>query len=95
MRCGGRRKAQLGLDIREGGIAIPIANNMWYIHGRKHEYGGVTMGPNNKNGVEVEGGEVVEMIDSNHPSVGRQFAAGGQSQTMRVFSSVPLLRGSL
>ena len=93
MKCGGRRKAQLGLDIREGGIAIPIANNMWYIHGRKHEYGGVTMGPNNKNGVEVEGGEVVEMIDSNHPSVGRQFAAGGQSQTMRVFSSVPLLRG--
>ena len=92
-KCGGRRKAQLGLDIREGGIAIPIANNMWYIHGRKHEYGGVTMGPNNKNGVEVEGGEVVEMIDSNHPSVGRQFAAGGQNQTMRVFSSVPLLRG--
>lgn len=93
-KCGGRRKAQLGLDIREGGIAIPIANNMWYIHGRKHEDGGVTMGPNNKNGVEVEGGEVVEMIDSNHPSVGRQFAAGGQSQTMRVFSSVPLLRGA-
>ena len=92
-KCGGRRKARLGLDIREGGIAIPIANNMWYIHGRKHEDGGVTMGPNNKNGVEVEGGEVVEMIDSNHPSVGRQFAAGGQSQTMRVFSSVPLLRG--
>jgi hypothetical protein len=23
MKCGGRRKAQLGLDIREGGIAIP------------------------------------------------------------------------
>ena len=93
MKCGGRRKAQLGLDIREGGIAIPIANNMFYINGRKHAAGGVAIGPNNKNGVEVEGGEVVEMIDSNHPSVGRQFKAGGQQQTMRVFSSVPFLRG--
>lgn len=93
MKCGGRRKAQLGLDIREGGIAIPIANNMFYIDGRKHAAGGVAIGPNNKNGVEVEGGEVVEMIDSNHPSVGRQFKAGGQQQTMRVFSSVPFLRG--
>lgn len=88
-----RRKAQLGLDIREGGIAIPIANNMFYIDGRKHAAGGVAIGPNNKNGVEVEGGEVVEMIDSKHPSVGRQFKAGGQQQTMRVFSSVPFLRG--
>lgn len=94
MKCGGRRKAQLGLDIREGGIAIPIANNMFYIDGRKHAAGGVAIGPNNKNGVEVEGGEVVEMIDSNHPSVGRQFKAGGQKQTMRVFSSVPFLRGA-
>lgn len=93
MKCGGRRKAQLGLDIREGGIAIPIANNMFYIDGRKHAAGGVAIGPNNKNGVEVEGGEVVEMINSNHPSVGRQFKAGGQQQTMRVFSSVPFLRG--
>lgn len=93
MKCGGRRKAQLGLDIREGGIAIPIANNMFYIEGRKHAAGGVVIGPNSKNGVEVEGGEVVEMIDSNHPSVGRQFKAGGQQQTMRVFSSVPFLRG--
>ena len=94
MKCGGRHKAQLGLDIREGGIAIPIANNMFYIEGRKHAAGGVAIGPNNKNGVEVEGGEVVEMIDSNHPSVGRQFKAGGQQQTMRVFSSVPFLRGA-
>ena len=92
-KCNVRRKAQLGLDIREGGIAIPIANNMFYIDGRKHAAGGVAIGPNNKNGVEVEGGEVVEMIDSNHPSVGRQFKAGGQQQTMRIFSSVPFLRG--
>ena len=94
MKCGGRRKAQLGLDIREGGIAIPIAPNMYYMDGRSHDEGGIAIGPNNKNGVEVEGGEVVEMIDSKHPSVGRQFKAGGQQQTMRVFSSVPFLRGA-
>ena len=58
-----RRKAQLGLDIREGGIAIPIANNMFYIKGRKHSAGGVAIGPNNKNGLEVEGGEVVKVGD--------------------------------
>lgn len=77
MKCGGRRKAQLGLDIREGGIAIPIANNMYYMDGRSHDNGGIAIGPNNKNGLEVEGGEVVK--------VGKN--------DVKVFSSVPLLRG--
>lgn len=77
MKCGGRRKAQLGLDIREGGIAIPIANNMYYMNGRSHDDGGIAIGPNNKNGLEVEGGEVVK--------VGKN--------DVKVFSSVPLLRG--
>ena len=77
MKCGGRRKAQLGLDIREGGIAIPIAPNMYYMDGRSHDDGGIAIGPNNKNGLEVEGGEVVK--------VGKN--------DVKVFSSVPLLRG--
>ena len=77
MKCGGRRKAQLGLDIREGGIAIPIAPNMYYMDGRSHDNGGIAIGPNNKNGLEVEGGEVVK--------VGKN--------DVKVFSSVPLLRG--
>ena len=77
MRCGGRRKAQLGLDIREGGIAIPIAPNMYYMDGRSHDNGGIAIGPNNKNGLEVEGGEVVK--------VGKN--------DVKVFSSVPFLRG--
>ena len=77
MRCGGRRKAQLGLDICEGGIAIPIAPNMYYMDGRSHDNGGIAIGPNNKNGLEVEGGEVVK--------VGKN--------DVKVFSSVPLLRG--
>ena len=77
MRCGGRRKAQLGLDIREGGIAIPIAPNMYYMNGRSHDNGGIAIGPNNKNGLEVEDGEIVK--------VGKN--------DVKVFSSVPLLRG--
>lgn len=77
MRCGGRRKAQLGLDIREGGIAIPIAPNMYYMDGRSHDNGGIAIGPNNKNGLEVEGGEVVKVGNND----------------IKVFSSVPLLQG--
>ena len=77
MKCGGRRKAQLGLDIREGGIAIPIAPNMYYMDGRSHNNGGIAIGPNNKNGLEVEGGEVVKVGNND----------------IKVFSSVPLLRG--
>lgn len=77
MKCGGRRKAQLGLDIREGGIAIPIAPNMYYMNGRSHDEGGIGIGPNNKNGLEVEGGEVVKV----------------GNKDIKVFSSVPLLRG--
>ena len=77
MKCGGRRKAQLGLDIREGGIAIPIAPNMYYMDGRSHDEGGIAIGPNNKNGLEVEGGEVVKVGNND----------------IKVFSSVPLLRG--
>ena len=77
MKCGGRRKAQLGLDIREGGIAIPINKNMYYMQGRSHDEGGIGIGPNNKNGLEVEGGEVVKV----------------DNDSIKVFSSVPLLRG--
>ena len=77
MKCGGRRKAQLGLDIREGGIAKPIAPNMYYMIGRSHDDGGIAIGPNNKNGLEVEGGEVVKV----------------GNKDIKVFSSVPLLRG--
>ena len=77
MKCGGRRKARLGLDIREGGIAQPIAPNMYYMIGRSHDDGGIAIGPNNKNGLEVEGGEVVKV----------------GNKDIKVFSSVPLLRG--
>lgn len=53
-KCGGRRKAQLGLDIQYGGRAIPIGKNMVYFDGNKHEAGGIGV----DNDLEVEGGEV-------------------------------------
>lgn len=53
-KYGGRRKAQLGLDIQYGGRAIPIGKNMVYFDGNKHEAGGIGVG----NNLEVEGGEV-------------------------------------
>lgn len=56
MKCGGRRKAQLGLDIQYGGRAIPIARNMVYFDGNSHATGGIGVG----NNLEVEGGEVGE-----------------------------------
>lgn len=56
MKCGGRRKAQLGLDIQYGGRAIPIARNMVYFDGNSHAIGGIGVG----NDLEVEGGEVGE-----------------------------------
>ena len=73
MRCGGRRKAQLGLDVQYGGRAIPISRNMVYFDGNSHEDGGIGVG----NKLEVEGGEVGEY----------------KNNTLRVFSSVPFLRG--
>lgn len=56
MKCGGRRKSQLGLDIQYGGRAIPIARNMVYFDGNSHAAGGIGVG----NNLEVEGGEVGE-----------------------------------
>ena len=47
-------------NVVGGGIAIPIGNNMYYMKGRKHEQGGIDIGPNN-NGLEVEGEEVVQV----------------------------------
>lgn len=65
-------------NVVGGGIAIPIGNNMYYMKGRKHEQGGIDIGPNNNNGLEVEGEEVVQV----------------KPNELKVFSSVPFLRGN-
>ena len=65
-------------NIVAGGKAIDLGNNFYYMQGRKHSQGGIDIGPNNKNGLEVEGGEVVQV----------------KPNEIKVFSSVPFLRGN-
>lgn len=63
--------------VVRGGTAIPLDNNFYYMQGRKHEQGGIDLGVDDKNGLEVEGGEVV------HTS----------KNSIKVFSAVPMLNG--
>lgn len=67
----------LNPKVVRGGKAIPLGNNFYYMQGRKHEQGGIDLGADDKNGLEVEGGEVV------HTS----------KNSIKVFSAVPMLNG--
>lgn len=71
------KKYILNPKVVRGGKAIPLGNNFYYMQGRKHEQGGIDLGADDKNGLEVEGGEVV------HTS--KNF--------IKVFSAVPMLNG--
>jgi hypothetical protein len=71
------KKYILNPKVVRGGKAIPLGNNFYYMQGRKHERGGIDLGADDKNGLEVEGGEVV------HTS----------KNSIKVFSAVPMLNG--
>ena len=71
------KKHILNTKVVRGGKAIPLGNNFYYMQGRKHEQGGIDLGADDKNGLEVEGGEVV------HTS----------KNSIKVFSAVPMLNG--
>lgn len=71
------KKYILNPKVVRGGKAIPLRNNFYYMQGRKHEQGGIDLGADDKNGLEVEGGEVV------HTS----------KNSIKVFSAVPMLNG--
>lgn len=71
------KKYILNPKVVRGGKAIPLGNNFYYMQGRKHEQGGIDLGADDKNGLEVEGGEVV------HTS----------KKSIKVFSAVPMLNG--
>lgn len=71
------KKYILNPKVVRGGKAIPLGNNFYYMQGRKHEQGGIDLGADDKNGLEVEGGEVV------HTS----------KNSIKVFSAVPMLNG--
>lgn len=65
-------------NVVAGGIAQPLGNNFFYMNGRKHSQGGIDIGPSDKTGIEVEGGEVVE-INGNE---------------LKVYSVQPILNGA-
>lgn len=71
------KKYILNTKVVRGGKAIPLGNNFYYMQGKKHEQGGIDLGADDKNGLEVEGGEVV------HTS----------KNSIKVFSAVPMLNG--
>ena len=71
------KKYILNPKVVRGGKAIPLGNNFYYMQGRKHEQGGIDLGADDKNGLEVESGEVV------HTS----------KNSIKVFSAVPMLNG--
>lgn len=65
-------------NVVAGGIAQPLGNNFFYMNGRKHSQGGIDIGPNDKTGIEVEGGEVVET----------------NRNELKVYSAQPILNGA-
>lgn len=72
-----KRQKIITPNIINGGIAIPLGNNYYYMKGRKHKDGGIDIGPNNKNGLEVEDGEIMKT----------------SPKEVKVYSSVPFLNG--
>lgn len=71
-----KNKRVLQPNVVNGGIAIPLGYNYYYMQGRKHSQGGIDIG-NNKNGLEVENGEVMKV----------------NNNTIKVFSAQPMLNG--
>ena len=64
-------------NVVAGGIAQPLGNNFFYMNGRKHSQGGIDIGPNDKTGIEVEDGEVVET----------------NGDELKVYSAQPIING--
>lgn len=64
-------------NVVAGGIAQPLGNNFFYMNGRKHSQGGIDIGPSDKTGIEVEGGEVVET----------------NGNELKIYSAQPIING--
>lgn len=65
-------------NVVAGGIAQPLGNNFFYMNGRKHSQGGIDIGANDKTGIEVEDGEVVET----------------NGNELKVYSAQPIINGA-
>ena len=64
-------------NVVDGGIAHPLGNNFFYMNGRKHNQGGIDIGPSDKTGIEVEDGEIVET----------------NGDELKVYSAQPIING--
>lgn len=64
-------------NVVAGGIAQPLGNNFFYMSGKKHSQGGIDIGPSDKTGIEVEGGEIVET----------------NGDELKVYSAQPIING--
>lgn len=64
-------------NVVAGGIAQPLGNNFFYMNGRKHNQGGIDIGPSDKTGIEVEDGEIVET----------------NGDELKVYSAQPIING--
>lgn len=82
-----RQKATFGIlapNIKRGGMAIPLGNNLYWMKGRKHKTGGIDIGKD----LEVENNEVMQML----PNETRVFSSvkmlGGNSPAELVASGM-------
>lgn len=66
-------------NIVRGGYAQPLGNDLYMLHGAKHEQGGIDIGSNPKTGIEAEGGEVVQMKPNELRVLSAQPMLGGNS----------------
>lgn len=66
-------------NIVDGGTAIPLGGDYFLMKGRTHETGGIDLGPNNKNGLEVENNEILKIGKNNIKIFSAQPIIGGHS----------------
>lgn len=66
-------------NIVDGGTAIPLGGDYFLMKGRTHETGGIDLGPNNKNGLEVENDEILKIDKNNIKIFSAQPIIGGHS----------------
>lgn len=69
--------AKLKPNVVRGGKATNIGGNLYYMSGRKHEYGGIDLGKSDKNGLEVEDEEIVQV----------------NPKSVKVYSAQPIING--
>lgn len=71
-------------NVRAGGKAKPIGNNLYYMSGRKHSQGGIDIGDT----LEVEGGEIIQTTPKEVKVFSAQPILNGNSPAKLVMGGV-------